>query len=194
MKAKKENKKRIFIGSFTKTNKLYSEYNVIKNIFNKSGKISWTKTPHNFHITYQFLGNIEINNAEKINDFLKNTFSEQIPIEIEIKGLGYFLRKGNPSVLFAKVIEQKGTLKHLYKKINNFLINEGIVEETVSNKPFYPHITLGRIKKTNYMFFEQIEKYKNYNFGTISYIKINVIESILLPDGALYKIFHNNDI
>ncbi len=180
------NTKRIFIGSFTEANHLKSNFENIKNNFDKVSKIKWTRTPDNFHMTYYFLGETKINDIVKIQDFIQNEFPDKMNVELKIKGLSYFKRKSKPSVLFAKIEENNPVLENIYLKIRQFLIENNIIDEKLKSR-FHPHITLGRIKNVEKSFYQKIEEYEKTFFDDIQTIKIDIIESILSAEGALYK-------
>ncbi len=178
------NSKRIFIGSFIRLEKLNQSFDKIKQIFDKDNKISWTRTVDNFHITFHFLGQTSLDNINIIQNFLNKNYKEIQKIETEIKGLDFFKRKGKPSIIYAE-IQNNEELNRIFEKLDNFLFEQGIIEK--KNVKFKPHITLGRIKKASVSFYNDIEKFKDINFGKQNGIKIEVIESILHPKGALYK-------
>jgi len=178
--------KRIFIGSMLQTDKLEEVFKQLKKDLDGHAHIKWTKTPKNFHITYRFIGNLDMEKIKKIDDFLNNHFSHPEKIFFKIKGINYFRRKGKPAILYAEIHGEEGKkLEEIQRKVENFLIKEGIV--TNNDKKFTPHITLGRIKSSSPDFDKTITSYKNKELGEINNINIEIIESELSPDGATYK-------
>ncbi len=178
--------KRIFIGSFVNQPALTENFETLKKDLENKAAIKWTRSPQNFHITYHFLGNTPIDQIHKIQNFIYKEFGENIPVDIDIKGIKLFHRKGKPAIIYAAIDDEKSSvLNGIYKKLEDFLYKESIIEK--KNKPFKPHITLGRIKKTFKGFDEMIEQYKDKPSGKISSVKVDVIESQLSPKGALYK-------
>ena len=176
--------KRIFIGSFIRSIKLDNSFDEIKKVFDKDNKISWTRTTDNFHITYFFLGQTPIDTIEEIQKFLSEKYISIQEIEVKVKGLNYFKRKGKPSILYAEIEENK-ELTEIFNQLGEFLLAKNIIEK--KNPKFIPHITLGRIKKASQLFDNEIEVFKEPDFGQQNGIKIEIIESILHPEGALYK-------
>ncbi len=177
--------KRIFIGSFIPAKKLIIDFENIRKNFDKVSKIKWTRTTDNFHITYIFLGETTENHIFEIDKFISKIFPSNIEINIQVKSLSYFKRKNKPSVLYANVIDNSNKLKEIHKQLVDFLFDRGIIQSKTTR--FNPHITLGRIKNVDNDFYKEIEKYNNIKFDEINDIKIEIIESILSPQGALYK-------
>ncbi len=178
--------KRIFIGSLLHTDMLEKLYQTLKKELHNKAKIKWTRTPDNFHITFRFIGKLPLNKIKEINKFLKEHFQSTQEIPLKIQGIKYFKRKGKPSVLYAEIKEEQGNqLQKIHDEIEEFLLNNGII--TNAEKQFHPHITLGRIKSVSPEFYKEIEKYNTEDLGKINKFKIEIIESRLSPEGALYK-------
>ncbi len=177
-------KKRIFIGSFIQSPELTKLFEKLKEELKDKANIKWTRTPENFHITYIFLGEMPVYKVEEIQEFINKEFKNEIEAGLQIKGLNFFKRKGKPSVLYADITPNE-QLKKIYQKINAYLNEKGMISSKKSH--FKPHITLGRIKKVNPDFFESVNQYNKENLGDISSVKVEIIESKLSPQGALYK-------
>ncbi len=178
--------KRIFIGSFVNQPALIENFESLKEELKYKAIIKWTRSPQNFHITYCFLGNTPIDQIHKIQNFIQKEFEKNIPVDIDIKGIKLFHRKGKPAIIYAAIDDEKSSvLNGIYKKLEDFLYKERIIEKKSNH--FKPHITLGRIKKTYNGFDKIIERYKDRSSGKIKSIKVDVIESQLSPKGALYK-------
>ncbi len=178
-------KKRLFIGIFTEKEIFKGKYSKIKKEFGGILPGRWIK-PENFHITLKFIGNVEEEKIPEIQKILEKYLDKLEDLNIEIKGLGAFPNIKNPKILFAKVEDKDGILKKLNAEIEEKLQELGIKKEL---KPFTPHITLKRIKEVNVeKFIEKVKKFENLHFGKQKKGKINLIESITAPKGAVYKI------
>jgi len=175
--------KRIFIGSFIKFENGKRDYSKIKKEF--KGALSGRWVPEeNFHITYKFIGNVDENRLKDIKNQLKSQLNKPIDVDIQLNGLGAFPSIYNPKVLFVNA-EDNGLLKDIFFNIDEELSYIGIEKE---KRNFVPHITLMRIKKYKIEeFLKGFYKFKDYNFGKIKSIEINIVESILKPNGAVYK-------
>lgn len=103
--------------------------------------IKWTKTD-NLHITLSFLGNISAKQQTQIIEKLEIPLTKTTSFSITCtKQLSWF-PKEKPRLI---IINPKPTEKliELENLINQQAIQCGIPKET---RPFFPHITLGRIK------------------------------------------------
>jgi len=88
-------------------------------------------------------------------------------------------------VFFIKVEDLSGNLQEINNVITRNLSLLGYPEE---KKPFIPHITLKRIKYVKKdIFLRKIKSYEDRFFGAQNEIKVDIVESILSPDGAVYK-------
>lgn len=124
------------------SNELKKElHKVQKNVKKDSCKGSWVNYK-NFHITLKFLGDIEENKIDSIENAIKAATLNTTPISILLDRLGYFnFRNDQYNVIWIGI---KGEII----KINT--IND-IIEEEMQHigfpsekRKFAPHITLGR--------------------------------------------------
>lgn len=150
----------------------------------KNDSIKWTDEA-NFHLTLRFVGNTTREQLYKLVDGFE-VLSEQFkPFQIELKGAGYFQRKGKPQVLFLKIPESEA-LRNLAAAIEKEVVAAGFYEEL---KPFRPHLTLGRIKHLEsrvrfYSFVDELNETK-YQDSLVS--EFTLYQSILKPEGPVYK-------
>ncbi len=175
--------KRIFIGSFITDKKLQKNYPKVKKIFGGVLKGRWSPF-ENLHITYKFLGDTQEDKIVLIKESLKAVLDKEENIKLIFRGFGVFPNIENPRVFFLKVENPDGKLSELNSYIQSKLSLLGYPEE---KRPFIPHITLKRPKyvdKKN--LFLKIKEYENTVFGEQLKIEINVIQSILSPNGAKY--------
>ncbi|WP_457635392.1 RNA 2',3'-cyclic phosphodiesterase [Persephonella sp.] len=177
-------KKRVFIGSFVKIPGFNREYPRIKKEF--GGILAGRWIPErNFHITYRFLGDISLDEISNIRAVLKDKLKGNISVDIKFKGLGAFPNLANPRVFFIQVEDTSGNLQEISRFVNQKLALLGYPDE---KKLFKPHITLKRIKHVERdQFLRKIKSYENKLFGIQKEIKIDIVESILKPEGAVYK-------
>ena len=177
--------KRIFIGSFVKHKALDDLFEISKKILEKTGVFKWTRTPDNFHITFHFFGTMSCNDIEKLRDVLQDFSRKEYDFDLQVQGLSFFKRKGRPSVLYAGLLPNED-LHKLYQSIQNRLFKTGFINEIQTK--FAPHITFARIKKTLPSFEEQLA-HINQKFEPVMLnpLKIEIIESVLSPEGALYR-------
>ena len=176
--------KRIFVGSFINIPDFKKEYLNIKRDFGGILGGKWVPE-RNFHITFKFIGNVHFDEINRIKAALKDQIGKSIIVNLEFRGLNAFPNLSNPRIFFINVKDRTGNLEEINKYVNTKLSLLGYPEE---KKPFIPHITLKRIKYVKKGIFQRkIESYENRFFGIQKKIKVEIIESILKPDGAIYK-------
>jgi 2'-5' RNA ligase len=159
---------------------------LIKELKSFFPKLKWIKSS-NIHLTLKFLGNIK----EEQIPFIKNIMSEVAqrvsPFTLQGFALGVFPSLNHPRVIWTGLQGGLDSLKTLGVSLEEGLAQIGFAKE---NRPFSPHLTLGRIKTTiNTKSLSQIiEKYAT--FRTTSFIaeKIVLFKSELHPQGTRYTV------
>ncbi len=178
-------KKRLFVGIFIQNKDLSRNYIRIKKDFGGVLPGRWIK-PENFHITLKFLGYVD---PEKINDIkisLKGIIDNSFEDTIQLNGLGVFPDLYSPRILYINVKDPSGLLLRLNQLVEEKMSLLGFEKE---KKPFRPHITIKRIKSKidTDKFVSKLTKYKDFDFGKIQSLEVNLIESLTLPSGAIYS-------
>ncbi len=154
-------------------------------------RIKWV-SPSRFHITLKFLGNISSSAIEGINDRLENITGLYQPIHITVSGMGVFRSIHHPRVLWMG-INADDSLKGMHKQLEEALQEFGF-EKT--DKPFHPHLTLGRIKVINNteLLGDLIEKYKTTLFSSVVVNELIFYESILRQTGPEYIVLQKHPL
>jgi 2'-5' RNA ligase len=149
-----------------------------------SESIKWTN-PNNIHITLSFLGDTEEEIIKIISSMLKNKCEGSGRFELIIKGSGVFKNLSDPRIIWVG-IEPSEELIHL----NGFIMN-GLKELDIriEDRPFKPHLTIGRIKHLNdkEALKALVEKYQNSEIQKIPVNEVILYESILLQSGPEHK-------
>jgi len=135
------------------------------------------------HLTLQFLGDMENNKKLDIIDGLKTLRME--PIELTLKGMGFFPPRGHAKVLWVGVNECHELLK-LHKKINFILRDIGISTE---KRKFSPHVTIARFKKISPdKLVEYLATYDSFNCDPVKISEFQLYSSVLTQKGAYHDI------
>ena len=177
--------KRLFFGTYCDSNIFKSIYSDLKEDFDYCCKGKWVE-PENLHFTYKFLGDTDINLIPKIIEGLNEVLKEH-ESSLIYSGLGVFPNIQRPNVLHVKIINSDSVLLKLNDLIEKVCGKYGFERES---RKFSPHLTLQRIKTCNDLeeFKELLLDYKDFQFGTMTKFRINLIESKLTPKGPIYSI------
>lgn len=133
-----DNAIKIELESVVKTLKDTKEWIQLKNL------VRWVPK-ENLHLTLEFLGQIEIKKIPEITESLQKIMQEQEKFQIFLNGLLLLPSKQRLRVLAIKVAFTE-PLGKLYAVIHQKMLE---LHLNVKERPFLPHITLGRIKGLN---------------------------------------------
>ncbi|MDR0268341.1 RNA 2',3'-cyclic phosphodiesterase [Paenibacillus sp.] len=100
----------------------------------------WTHR-EDYHITIQFLGDVEPDRVPAIANKLQSVASQFQPFELGFDKVGIFGVKTSPQVLWAGVIDYNDTLVRLQETVTKAMEEFGFVKES---RPYHPHITIAR--------------------------------------------------
>lgn len=176
---------RVFIG-IKLDERVHEEIEKFLEPFKKiSSPIRWVK-PENVHITLKFIGEVSEEKYAKIEKRLGEAEFDTGPFDLKLTGCGKFGR-GNTLNIFWIGISPSDPLTQIFKKIENTLAKISIEKE---NRPFKPHITVGRNKKNfNFQsFFQLIEENNDRLISEFNVDHFQVFKSQLRPEGPIYTI------
>lgn len=182
--------KRIFIGLEVKAEpELIDMISSFKDVL-KDEKIRWTDIG-NLHLTVAFLGDTEDLKITAVRSMLREKCEGSGEFGLVMKGVGVFRNLNDPRILWAGFGESE-QLKTL-----NYLVSTGLTEIKISteNKPFNPHLTLGRIKHLDdkKLLKELIGNYQEIELQKVPVKEVILYESILGQSGPKYQalaVFH----
>ncbi len=149
--------------------------------------VRWVKS-QNIHLTLAFLGDLPIEKLPPLKSALDGSLLGMEPFELEAAGTGFFGRPSRPRVVWAGIADCP-PLMELQRRTVDALQASGI---EFDDKPFSPHLTLGRIKAPNHTesLLTKLEKYKNEPLGKTRIDEVQLIQSQLKPHGAEYTVLH----
>jgi RNA 2',3'-cyclic 3'-phosphodiesterase len=147
-------------------------------------KITWVD-PVNIHLTIAFLGDTEEDRIKIAGLMLKRECSGFGEFTFTLKGTGLFKNIRDPRVIWIG-IEDSEMLLRLNEKIVTGLKDTGF---RIEERPFKPHITLGRIKllKNPEILKSVLDKYGEAEIQKVNVKEVILYESILRPVGPIYK-------
>ncbi|WP_138430589.1 RNA 2',3'-cyclic phosphodiesterase [Fodinibius saliphilus] len=142
--------------------------------------VRW-QSQNQLHLTLKFLGETEVEKAEKLQKRLSKI---QHPVfSLVIKGMGFFSQGRKPRVLWAGIVKNK-RLAELHNKIEQLCAAMGFKTEV---RPFKPHITMARLKgcsKQKVTSF--INEYKQFQLPRVRVSEFVLYESKLSSEGATH--------
>jgi RNA 2',3'-cyclic 3'-phosphodiesterase len=107
--------------------------------------VNWVR-PESIHFTLKFLGNVDADMVEQVLIAIDPIGKSQHPFTLEIQGLGVFPQIRRPRILWIGCTGDIPALLNLVSGIEGALEPLGVPPE---EKPYYPHLTLARIKHDN---------------------------------------------
>jgi len=148
----------------------------------KDYPVKWTNSDK-FHLTLRFLGNLEVNEANKLSSELENIKPGFENLKFETSGIGFFPNAKYPNVVFADLKETNNNSEKLVVKIDEVIKIFGISPD----KKFVPHITLGRFKHERK---RKVNENININFNNfeIEFRSFYLMKSILKSGGPEYEV------
>jgi len=149
-----------------------------------SEKINWVN-PDNIHLTLAFLGDTDEERIKILGIMLKRTCTGFGEFNFKLNGIGVFRGIRDPRVLWAG-IEGYEKLLQLNDVIKTGLNDTGF---RIEERPFKPHITLGRIKflKNQESLNSALDIYKDTFIQGVQVKEVILYQSILRPEGPFYK-------
>jgi len=146
--------------------------------------IRWV-VQENLHFTLKFLGAVE---EEKINSIIKavgRVVRPARPFSLTAGGIGVFPDIRKPRVLWVG-LEAQG-LQTLSQEVEAALEPLGFAPE---KRGFKPHLTIGRWRNFTakaQRLREEINHWKDQDFGQSTVEEVVIFQSILKPNGAVYS-------
>jgi 2'-5' RNA ligase len=155
--------------------------NFCSSVKEKLPNMKWVEE-ENLHITLRFLGEVD---AEKNTSLIR--LSDEASREIKAfpvtpGALGAFPNPERARVFWWGVSEGAQECTSLFEKLEARLVKNGFPAE---EKAFHPHITLARLKFPAPL---PLEKIRAYSFSPFTCNQFTLYESVLRPEGPLYKI------
>ena len=176
--------RRIFIAlKVEPSDKLLSIISSLKKVLCKDS-IKWTN-PANIHVTLAFLGDTEENMINNVRLMLKEKCEGTGKFELVLKGTGLFRNLSDPRIIWTGLVPSEKLVQ-----LNEIVMN-GLKEVNIKleERPYNPHLTIGRIKHINNkeVLKSLIEKFQNSEIQVVPVDEILLYESILLQSGPVYK-------
>lgn len=137
----------------------------------------------NMHQTVKFLGDVDVELTEGIAAALKSVAADVAPFRLEAFGFGAFPNPGRPRVIWVGIKDPAGGLLRLHQGVEAAL---EVIGFPMENRPFRPHVTLGRVKRGACDLSDAVARFGERSFGTSTVSELTLYESRLHRSGAEY--------
>jgi len=175
---------RAFVGYFT-TRSIHEHVDRFREEAEDFVKGKWVE-PQNFHMTFQFLGEIDRERAIGVLKNIQNVARRYPPFRVQYSSLGVFPDPRHPRILWIGVTKGESSLRKLAGEISRLNKKIGLGMDA---KPFHPHITVCRIKSVDRKKLSALlRSYKNFPFGTETVDRIALVSSSLTSVGPIYTV------
>ena len=148
------------------------------------GRISWAK-PQGQHLTLKFFGDISTEDVNNICTAVKTRVASASSLNLKIEKLGVFPDERRPRVIWCGVAGDLEKLSELQKQLDSDFASIGF---PIEDRSFRAHLTLGRIKESQGLtgVSEALAKHNTFVAGVFSCKELILLQSKLLPQGAVY--------
>ncbi len=148
--------------------------------------VRWVAT-ENIHLTLKFLGEVSSTGLQLLTQVIHAECAQTAPFPISVETLGCFPNLRRPRVLWFGLAAPP-ELYQVQRQIENSTARLGYLSE---NKPFSPHLTIGRVREQTSP--TEIQKLRmllqNITVtapGTFTVNEIHLYKSELKPEGPVY--------
>lgn len=142
--------------------------------------VRWVEK-HNLHLTLQFIGEVPEEGVRKIVSDATRAADAVSSFVLGISGVGAFPGPSRPRVLWAGVGEGEKQVRLLAGELSRCL---GLVPD----KPFSPHITLGRVREgCKVQISDALCRERDYSGGAVQVERFVCFGSTLTPKGPVYR-------
>jgi len=150
-----------------------------------NAEVRWTKIA-SIHLTLKFLGEVDPAVIPAMAEALAVISKKARPFDLRLAGLGCFPNEKNPRVVWCGIQGDTDVLLSLQSGVETVCADFGFEPE---DRPFRPHLTLGRIKgrKNLRLLSDSIAKGSDLECGFRA-DSFNIYKSVLKPDGAVYTV------
>jgi len=138
----------------------------------------------NIHITLRFLGEIRVENVEKIYEEMRKV--KFTPFQAKIRGVGAFPNVNNPRVVWTGITEGADKLQNIFSQLEPRLRDLGFAPDS---RGFSPHLTIARVRsgRNKDKLAQCITENSSVEFGIVEAACLRLKKSQLTPKGPIYS-------
>lgn len=148
--------------------------------------VKWV-TKENYHLTLKFLGEISESEVAEVKNTLAEIASRHHSFNLLLKGAGSFPPGSSRMRIVWAGIAGEDELLSLEKEIETGLEKKGFPKE---DRPFSPHLTIGRVKmpEKQEKLASELIKNNQLELGSMVVRELTFFQSILHPQGPEYRV------
>ncbi len=141
----------------------------------------------NIHLTLKFLGDVSVSNLNMLTDLIQSEISSHHQFDISVGGAGAFPNNRQPRIIWIGV-EAPQELAAIQ---NGIEATTGRLGYTREERPFSPHLTLGRVSRNATSqdvkaISKTLDTIRVGFLGVTCVEKVHLYRSDLQPTGAVY--------
>jgi len=138
------------------------------------------------HVTLCFIGDTDPANIDDMSSDLGREIGQVDAFEMVVEGAGAFPKPERARVFWAGVRAGARRLVNLSTRITDVL--QARHDHRPENRPFHPHITLGRVRGRHVDLSDVIRAHEHVRWGIDPVAEVHLLRSQLHPDGARYTV------
>ncbi len=165
--------------------KVKSELKKLMGFLPQEKHIKWVDVK-GAHLTLKFLGNIRESQVPEITENLIKIASSYNPFVLALSGCGAFPSLSKIRVIWVGTEGDIEILKEIQREVEEVMEKLGFQKE---ERPFKPHITLGRAKdaKKSDLLAKVLVEQSSFKSCEFTVKEIVLFKSTLTPQGAIYS-------
>lgn len=152
--------------------------------------VTWVK-PERIHLTLKFLGDVAPERIPEIQKILDEVAQSASPFRVEPAGCGAFPTLKQMRVIWVGLQGEGTALSCLQQAVEEAMVQLGFKRE---ERPFKPHLTLGRVKGRQHLRLlqELLLERQSFKAEAFDVTELVLYKSELRPEGARYTPLFRN--
>ncbi|GMU24760.1 MAG: hypothetical protein AMXMBFR13_48320 [Phycisphaerae bacterium] len=146
--------------------------------------VRWTRADQ-LHLTLKFFGDVSDADVAQVCRIAQDVAAQIPAFDLIVRGTGCFPPGGNVRIVWAGLPDPPPELVACQQTLEEAYVPLGFPKE---NRPFRPHLTLGRVKDPGLSrrIREAVQTHESFSAGSFTASELVVFQSILSPKGPEY--------
>jgi 2'-5' RNA ligase len=155
------------------------------NLSRAGSQLKWVE-PENLHVTLLFLGEVDDREEPDVCRAVTGCCAAVDAFVMTVGSVGCFGNPRRPRTVWAGLTEGGPEMVALHDALESPLLELGCYRR--EDRPFAPHITLGRVKgeRADERLAAALPKYAQWQSGSVEVEEVLVMSSELRPEGPVY--------